>query len=106
MPLFAEAVDELFAIERSKDTWWPDLIELEVATSVTDDEPITINFADTIGHRTKGVTKKTKDTDLYWLPRKLNENTDEFRKKQLSPYFVQACRKAGFSVKGGLVLGS
>ena len=54
-------------------------------------------FPETIGHDdAKNISKFTQPEEQYWLPRRYNQNTEEYRADDLSPIFVRACKAAGF----------
>lgn len=97
MSSYANSINDLLTLHNRELTFTTDLIELEVATSVNNDTLQKINLADTIG-KVKRTKKYLGDEDVYWLPSKYNQNTDDFRSKVVFPVFVHACRKAGFLV--------
>lgn len=79
--------------------WISGDIHVDVATSLVDDEPMRINLSETIGHgRAAPRAGKRDDGNCYWLPRRFNQNTSEFRRGELHPMFVRACHAAGFLV--------
>ena len=100
----ATVADTLVSLDAARTallSWDCGDMEIEVATSLTDPTPTTINFTSTIGHK-KHVPKPEKRTDdtCYWFPPNWRYNTKEFRQKTAIPYFTNIARLAGFKVQG------
>lgn len=77
-------------------------MEISVATSFTNDAPVTIDFSDTIGHG-KGAPRREKrnDGNCYWLRPEWRENSEGFRARVILPFFIGAASEAGFRINGG-----
>ena len=48
-----------------------------------------------MGHNVKN---RKSNLNVYWLPKKFSENTEEFRANVLNPHFVLPCREQGFTI--------
>lgn len=74
-------------------------IHIDMATSITDDNPKNINLSNTLGH-SKYVPRRGKrdDSNCYWLPSTINQNNKDYRAEYIHPLFVLACREAGFII--------
>ena len=87
--------------ELTKDKGWAtNQFPVNIATSYSDDTPKQIDIMITLGHKTRQPkkTKQKRDSPKYWLPSKFNQNTDEFRKEYVVPYFSNAALDAGFGL--------
>lgn len=86
--------------------WTSTNIRVQVAKSLTDPTPCVINFAATIGKSTAAAAgaQRTsgRNDDRYWLLPQFNQNTPDFRAREIAPIFVKACKDSGFklAVKG------
>eukprot|EP00571_Detonula_confervacea_P012583 CAMPEP_0172311470 /NCGR_PEP_ID=MMETSP1058-20130122/14750_1 /TAXON_ID=83371 /ORGANISM="Detonula confervacea, Strain CCMP 353" /LENGTH=412 /DNA_ID=CAMNT_0013024643 /DNA_START=74 /DNA_END=1312 /DNA_ORIENTATION=+ len=81
--------------------WDSGPIGVVLATSLTNDEPRYLNLTETIGHGKRVPSqKKRSDANCYFLQQEYNRNDEEFRRKEIYPFFVIACREAGFRVTG------
>lgn len=76
-------------------TSWP--IYFSVATSLTNDEPKSINLTSTIGHGKKPARKRD-DTNCHWLPSNFNRNDEAFRKTHIYPLFIRTYAAAGLKI--------
>ena len=95
---FSSNVDDLFNLHEQTLKWDANSIMITIASSLDNDAPIEVNLSDTIG-KVVHVSKNLSHDEVYWLPRRFSINTPEFCKSDLSPFFMLACKKAGFSVK-------
>ena len=98
---YTSAVDKFFSLHKEAETWKSGAIHVTVAHSLTNDNPTIINLSTTIGYN-KRVPKIHQRSNLncFWLPQSFNENTEQFRQKEIHPMFVRACHAAGFIVHG------
>ena len=94
---FDDNVAALWEHHQQSTSWRVDVVNIEVQTSWQDTSLITINLMDTL-EQVNAIKRKTTDDDFYWLPVEFNTNTDDFREKKLTPYFVRACIEAGFNL--------
>ena len=76
-------------------------MEIVVATSLTNDALVTINFSNLIGHN-KRVPRlgRRNDDHLFWLHPDWRENLETLREKDIIPFFVESARQAGAQVTG------
>ena len=96
--LYEDAIKALDSLYKEEKCWQATVINLPVATSITDDTLQIINLASTLGKASRR-SKKIDDDTCYFLPKdKYSVNNEVFRKKMLGPLFVFHCREAGFSV--------
>ena len=104
MPTIEESITQLLSAQEAARHWATGPINITIATSKTNDQPISINLSDTIGHN-KRVPRENKrdDNTCYWLHSSLNTNVHEFRVQQIHPMFVNAARDAGFIAHGKYV---
>mmetsp|Transcript_29060 Transcript_29060/g.45729 ORF Transcript_29060/g.45729 Transcript_29060/m.45729 type:complete len:280 (-) Transcript_29060:136-975(-) len=79
--------------------WTPGRLVTSIATSLTNDNQIELDFSPTIGHG-KNKPRNPSDGNSYWLPAHLNQNTEIFRVKTIHPIFVNTCLSAGFKIHG------
>ena len=100
MVKYAESMLKLQELlQEEANVWRAGPLVISIATSLTNDNPIELDFSKTIGHG-KYKPRKPSDSNCYWLPKNINENNDEFREKIIHPIFVQACYRAGFNIEG------
>ena len=78
--------------------WEVEDIPLTVATSLTDDTPKIINFADTIGCIDGKKMRWVDGQEKLYLPSEYNQNNPEWRRTVLGKAFNQACMLAGTKV--------
>lgn len=78
--------------------WEVEDIPLTVATSLTDDTPMTINFADTIGCIDGKKMRWVDGQEKLYLPSEFNQNNPEWRRTVLGKAFNKACLMAGTKV--------
>ena len=75
---------------------------LDFATSLVDDTPRPIDIMKTLGYKTRLSQKKKKKNSYlapkYWLPSRFSQNSDEFRRDSLVPYFSNAALQLGFAL--------
>ena len=96
---YANAVDEIFRVHEKAKIWTTGNIDLQVATSFTNDHPQVINLSESIGHNKRVPRPNMRnDSTCYWLPQSFNQNTEKYRKDNIHPYFATACYWAGFLV--------
>ena len=99
MSTIEESIKQLLSAQEDAKRWTTGPIILIVATSKTDDRPISINLSATIGHNKQAPrAPKRDDTTCYWLPSFFNKNNHDFREQYIHPLFVNAARNAGFRV--------
>eukprot|EP00984_Skeletonema_dohrnii_P022287 scaffold11426_cov78-Skeletonema_dohrnii-CCMP3373.AAC.2 len=103
MVKYADSMLKLQELLENKAAAWrtgPLVIVISIATSLTNDKQIELDFATTIGYN-NFKPRKPSDGNCYWLPAHLNENTDDYRAgaDYIHPIFVQACYRAGFNIK-------
>lgn len=96
---FRSAVEKLLDIQNDAKKWTTGTIHIDMATSITDDNPKNINLSNTLGH-SKYVPRRGKrdDSNCYWLPSTINQNNKDYRAEYIHPLFVLACREAGFII--------
>lgn len=85
-------------MHQTKTCWVTKSLKIIVATSLDDDTPLELDIANTIVPDMRLNFKKVMLDGVYWLPSNFNSNTDEFRKYDLAPLFVQAARQEGFGL--------
>ena len=80
----AGTLDLLAEIRKKLEEWNWRRMAILVATSITDDTLVTINFSDTIDH-SKQVPKPEKrdDSNCFWLDPKWRKKLDDFRSKEI-----------------------
>lgn len=92
-------VDELAKLDsltQGKSQWQTKTLMVQVAESLTSNTEKEINVVDTLGHDVRISYTSFNSDDVYWLPASFNENSSSFRANKLAPFFVKACREAGF----------
>ena len=94
---FATNLNAVLRTHQKRLKWESKVINITVMESFNSDKTIVKNICDTIGKKGRPKLRATED-DHYWLPPEFNQNTAEFRKTVLVPYFVRACVEAGFNV--------
>ena len=95
---FFDAVNKIECMVENEKKWSSNNIMIEVATSLTDDTPMTINLSSTIGDVRFDIDDVVDDSSCYFLRQSFSQNDPEFRKIHLSPHFVLPCAKAGFTL--------
>mmetsp|Transcript_22046 Transcript_22046/g.46502 ORF Transcript_22046/g.46502 Transcript_22046/m.46502 type:complete len:362 (-) Transcript_22046:22-1107(-) len=97
----SETLGKLAKLWPEMQPWKSGPIYIEVASSLSDGSPKTINVTKTIGHKTIcPVVTKRSDSNCHWLPPSWSENNEEFRKETVLPAFTRACSEAGFKISG------
>ena len=66
-------------MKKEANEWTPGRLVTSIATSLTNDNQIELDFSPTIGHG-KNKPRNPSDDNSYWLPAHLNQNTEMFRK--------------------------
>ena len=96
---YSSALKKLFSLHEAKESWITGEITIPVCKSLTDDDIVNINLSETLGHN-KRKPRKRHDGNCYWLPKEINENNADYRKKHIHPIFGRACHSAGFIITG------
>ena len=91
---FSTTLSSIDALDKELQSWTPATLKVTVATSLTDDTPKVIDLVDCVGK----VARSSKGTlsNPHWLPMRFCSSDESFRQNVLSPYFMNACRAAGF----------
>jgi hypothetical protein len=93
------ALQKLLDRRREALNWTTGVINIAVATSLTNDELVVINLTETIGQAKRpAMAHNRSDENTYWLPSAYNNNNEKFRASEVYPMFIKACRDAGFKV--------
>ena len=94
---FFQSANELNAVVNSECTHWVTrVVNVQVATSLTNDETESINLMDTLGNPLSNGNHEHKHK--YWMTSEFSQNTLAFRKDTLIPFFVRACHAQGFGI--------
>jgi hypothetical protein len=95
-PSVASAIQQTY---ETCNTWSASYIMLDVCKSLNSPETVEYNFGGTIGRNTApGPRKKAVQPVQLYLPPEYNQNSPNFREKNLAPLFSHACARQGFSV--------
>mmetsp|Transcript_17376 Transcript_17376/g.29421 ORF Transcript_17376/g.29421 Transcript_17376/m.29421 type:complete len:104 (+) Transcript_17376:226-537(+) len=79
MVQYAESLHKLQELlKKEANEWTPGRLVISIATSLTNDNQIELDFSPTIGHR-KNKPRNPSDDNCHWLPAHLNQNTEMFR---------------------------
>ena len=98
VPTFESAMEEIERARReSCEEWKSGKIEINVATSMSNNTPKTVDLTSSIGHK-KRRPKRPDDTNSWFLPSYINQNNEGSRVKDIYPMLVSACAKVGFKV--------
>ena len=98
---YTNALEQLKHLAVADSKWNSGPIILTIATSITDDSPFELNLTKTLGHKSYvPAVRYRDDSNCYWLPPTLDQNTEIFRHERIHPMFIQGCCDAGFAVSG------
>jgi hypothetical protein len=108
-----DLLQSTFAAESNQ--WTTKELFIDVATSLQDDTPVSINILDTlvqdrVQRKLTSTGSVVSTNSVYWLHSKFNQNNEQYRGNVLSCMFVLAGQVAGFNLvskgwepKGNLV---
>ena len=103
-PTASSLFSTLDGLHKKKLTWKTKSLPISVSASLEstpNDECVTIDLVDTLNTGKKCPKAGNRDdTNVYYLPPHLNENTPDFRKNVVAKHFVSACKNAGFVLWG------
>ena len=97
-PTFDESAAKLVGLFEASKTWTVHEMLIDVATSSNNDTPRLLNLTTTFSCNQKEPSPHQIPSQHHYLPQSYNQNTQEFRKKTLIPYFVRAAQQSGFTL--------
>ena len=100
---YGDKLENLNRLRKSVKEWSSPPILLTVAESMTSDQFIEIDVAETIVSPAEGggyVPRENKrnDDNCYWLAKVFDTNDENYRKSEIIPAIKSACRGSGFKV--------
>ena len=87
-------------LNKEKESWCTGSIIIPMAKSLDDDSIVDVDISPTLGHNKRANKEERSNDNCYWLPKFFNANTHMFRMTHIFPIVINACKNAGFKVRG------
>ena len=89
-------------LQNEAEAWQTGPLMIKIARSLNDNTEDELDLSTTIGHN-KRRPKTPTDANSYWLPKEVNQNTQDFRGEIIHTIFYRACHLAGFHIKANWI---
>ena len=99
MVSYADSVARISAIKKESCNWTSRPILINIAESLTNDDPRKNNPTKNIGHGKKVLHVGTRNAEnCYWMQQSYDKKSEDFRQTIIYPVIISACCYTSFKI--------